>query len=213
MEEHNITNIDVEIRESIVIRPAGPKLLTPTYYSDPTVDLRNPLTTTLGHPICAQSTPNLVGTGGFFVIEGKNIKRLLIITARHVLFQPNRGEGEFISNPNTRHNVMFLSDDAFKDYLESIQAVINGKTALIQLLEKRIKAIEGKDDPKVGGKRNNSLALPRESPSGPCDSFPPIGISVGSEGYTEDWAAIEIDPSRIDTANFIGNAIDLGTDI
>ncbi|KAI5994865.1 hypothetical protein EDC04DRAFT_2505260, partial [Pisolithus marmoratus] len=38
---------------------------------------------------------------------------------------------------------------------------------------------------------------------------PPIGIDVGDEGYTEDWAVIEIDASKVDATNFNGNAIDL----
>jgi hypothetical protein len=41
---------------------------------------------------------------------------------------------------------------------------------------------------------------------------PPIGVGV-DEGYTEDWTVIEIDTSKVDTSNFNGNAIDLGTHI
>lgn len=40
---------------------------------------------------------------------------------------------------------------------------------------------------------------------------PPLGVSVGSDCYTEDWAVIEIDSSKIDSSNFLGNVIDLGT--
>ncbi|CAA7262377.1 unnamed protein product [Cyclocybe aegerita] len=39
---------------------------------------------------------------------------------------------------------------------------------------------------------------------------PPINAG---EGYTEDWAIIEIDTSKVDASNFEGNAIDLGTRI
>jgi hypothetical protein len=42
---------------------------------------------------------------------------------------------------------------------------------------------------------------------------PPIGVRVGREGYTEDWAVIEVDASKIDIDNFNSNAIDLGTQI
>jgi hypothetical protein len=44
---------------------------------------------------------------------------------------------------------------------------------------------------------------------------PPILLSVGSEaeGYSEDWAVIEIDPFKVDASNFIGNAINLRTKI
>ncbi len=40
---------------------------------------------------------------------------------------------------------------------------------------------------------------------------PPISVGYGSEGYTEDWAVIEMDASKIDGSNFQGNSIDLGT--
>ena len=38
---------------------------------------------------------------------------------------------------------------------------------------------------------------------------PPIGVGAGSKGYTEDWAVIEIDASKVDASNFKGNAINL----
>ena len=39
---------------------------------------------------------------------------------------------------------------------------------------------------------------------------PPIGLNVGDEGFTEDWAVIEIDASKIDATSFVGNAVGLG---
>jgi hypothetical protein len=42
---------------------------------------------------------------------------------------------------------------------------------------------------------------------------PPIGLDVGEDGFTEDWAVIEIDNSKVDLTNFVGNVIDLGTTI
>ncbi|KAF8994474.1 hypothetical protein BDQ17DRAFT_1366852, partial [Cyathus striatus] len=40
---------------------------------------------------------------------------------------------------------------------------------------------------------------------------PPIGPSEGPKRYSEDWALIELDRSKIDWPNFKGNMIDLGT--
>ena len=42
---------------------------------------------------------------------------------------------------------------------------------------------------------------------------PSIKPSAGSNRYTQDYALVEIDRSKMDTANFTGNAIDLGTQI
>lgn len=80
----NISDVDVEIRESIVTRSVGPQLLPSILSFEPTVDIRNPLTTTLGLPISPESTPHAEGMGGFFITDGDN-GRLLLITARHVV--------------------------------------------------------------------------------------------------------------------------------
>ena len=38
-------------------------------------------------------------------------------------------------------------------------------------------------------------------------------VLAHNEGYTEDWAVIEVDAFNVDRSNFNGNAIDLGTHI
>ncbi|KAH9178153.1 hypothetical protein EDB89DRAFT_2063952 [Lactarius sanguifluus] len=42
---------------------------------------------------------------------------------------------------------------------------------------------------------------------------PPITFGTGIKRYTEDWALIELDRSKINWDNFRGNVIDLGTEI
>jgi len=42
---------------------------------------------------------------------------------------------------------------------------------------------------------------------------PPIDRNVGDSGFTKDWAVVKVDPSKIDSTNFVGNVIDLGIDI
>jgi hypothetical protein len=36
---------------------------------------------------------------------------------------------------------------------------------------------------------------------------------MGEEGFTEDWAIIEINKLKVDPTNFLGNAIDLSTTV
>jgi hypothetical protein len=48
--DNGINDVEVEIRQSEVTRSAGPQLFQPTYNVDPTVDVREPLTPTLGIP-------------------------------------------------------------------------------------------------------------------------------------------------------------------
>jgi hypothetical protein len=40
---------------------------------------------------------------------------------------------------------------------------------------------------------------------------PPIALGVGTEGYTEDYAIIELNSDKIDKSAFRGNVIDFGT--
>ncbi|KAG8703591.1 hypothetical protein FRC08_002747 [Ceratobasidium sp. 394] len=241
LEENGITDVDVEIRESVVTRLAGPKLLTSTgYFSDPTAELRDPLTTTLGIPICAQSTPWVDGSGGFFITEGENTKRLLLVTARHVVFSPDKNKNnhfEHKDDSQPRHNVTLFGDVAFNKYLDSILDEIGGQAIVTELQERCIKAVEGMDDLEANEERRAAQKELRQATEameklnvfyqgvsthwatresrllGHVILSPPISVGLGSECYTEDWAIIEIDTSKVDASNFQGNAIDLGTRI
>jgi hypothetical protein len=238
--EHNIADVDVEIRESVVTLSAGPKFLPSVYSSDPTVDVREPLTTTLGLPICAKAMSYAEGTGGFFIAEGGNAKRLLLVTARHVVFKPDKNENEPFERKNDsqpRYDVALFGEASFQKYLESIKIEIGGKALIAQYHEGRIKVIEGKGDPAANEERQKAQVELNEARGameqlntfyqkvstewatldsrvlGHVILSPPIGVGVGSEKYTEDWAVIEIDASKVDASNFKGNAIDLGTRI
>jgi hypothetical protein len=133
-----IADVEVEIRESIVTRFAGPKLLTPDLISDDAISaLREQLTPTLGLPICAQHTPCIGGTGGLFLAEGGNNKKLLLLTARHVVYPPNK------SHNNSQR------DEAFKTYLKSIDEKKTEFTSSIEHQELRIRLMKTRDDPEV----------------------------------------------------------------
>jgi hypothetical protein len=238
--EYDIADVNVEIRESMVTRSAGPKLLTPAFTSDATVEVRESLTTTLGLPICAQTTPWGEGTGGFFISESGNTKRLLLVTARHVVFTLNESQDTLFKRKNgsqPRHNVTLFGDAAFSTYLESIKAEIGDKAVIAEHQEGRIKAVAGRDDPAAIKERRRAQyeldearvamedlntfykdvssrwATPESRLLGHVILSPPISVGAGSEGYTEDWAIIEVEPSKVDASNFDGNAIDLGTRI
>ncbi|KAH8111889.1 hypothetical protein DFH11DRAFT_1512491 [Phellopilus nigrolimitatus] len=246
--EFDIADVDVEIRESVVTRSAGPgpKLLKPTRSSDFTERAREPLTTTLGLPICAQSTPCVEGTGGFFIGEGEgeggNAERLLLVTARHVLFPPDKNENSHFerkSDSQPRYNVRLFGDAALNKHLESIETEIGKWKWLIQEHKRYIREAEGKDNRSASEKRqkyeaeldkaqnmmekvktfhqymSTHWAAPESRVLGHVVLSPPISVGSSSkgEGYTEDWAVIEIDASKIDASNFSGNVIDLGTRI
>ncbi|EGO23607.1 hypothetical protein SERLADRAFT_416027 [Serpula lacrymans var. lacrymans S7.9] len=242
LQEFGINNVNIEIRESSVVRSAGPKLLPPVYSSDPTVDVRHPLTYALGLPISAQATPYTAGTGGFFMAEGNDSDKLLLITARHVVLPLNQGPNDMFERRNEskpRFNVILLGKEAYDDYLASIKARIGGYTFIVEHAKQRIKAVEGQDN--EGGtveckeaqdnidraeKAMEALytfydivekkwASEASRILGHVVCSPPIRLGAGTadEMYTEDYAIIEVDGDKIDKLNFKGNVIDLGTEI
>jgi len=240
LEDHSVVDVHVEIRESTVTRGAGPGLLMPTFSSNPTVDIREPLTTMLGLPISTRSTPHAEGTGGFFISDGGNTKKLFLVTARHVVLEPDGSKNELFVHKNMsqrRHDVTLFGDAGFTKYLESIQVEIGGQGITAQHQEGRLRAINGRDGPAVDRERKeaqNTLDKAMEAKKELWDFYgdvstgwatqesrtighviiaPPINVGVGSDCYTEDWAVIEIDASKVDANNFNGNAIDLGTRI
>ncbi|KAH8111885.1 hypothetical protein DFH11DRAFT_1546184 [Phellopilus nigrolimitatus] len=225
--EFNITDVEVEIRESVVTRSAraGPKLLTPSYSSEFTVHFREPFTPTLGIPICAQTTPWAEGTGGFFIAEGegRNTKgRLLLVTCSACSVSAEQVQKQVVRSSAMRQ---------FITYLESIKTEIGDREWLVQDNKKRIEEVEGKDlaQAELGEAQKmmekvktfqkymlTQWAAPESRVLGHVVLSPPISVGSSSdedEGYTEDWAVIEVDASKIDASNFNGNAIDLGTRI
>ena len=98
--EYDIADVNVEIHELVVSRLAGPKLVAPTSAFLRTAGIRESITTTLSLAICAQSTPCVGGSVGFFITEGGNTKRLLV-TARHVVFMlPDKSKNTHFKRKN-----------------------------------------------------------------------------------------------------------------
>ncbi|KAK7687834.1 hypothetical protein QCA50_009053 [Cerrena zonata] len=235
----DINDVDVEIRESLVTPLSGPRLLSPiVFHSNPTADLRNLLTPTLGLPIAHKSTPSIEGTGGFFVKCGDS-KKLFLVTACHVVFNPKTdGNNTFKHQTSApRQDVLILGDSRFKLLLTHIEKKIELLSDCISVHEKRIKLFENiATEEAIEECTINRNELARvEKAMGTLQTFhddiskrwtnkdmrvlghviysPPIEFDVGAEQCTQDFAIIEINPSKIDDTNFKGNVIDLGTTI
>lgn len=203
---------------------------------DPTTDIREPLTITLGIPIFAQSTPSFEGTGGFFIVEGE---RLLLVTARHAVLAPHvHANTHFERKSDSQqpcHDVALFSDAALTRYIDSIKTNIRSKAIMAPYHESKIRKFDGRDDAAANEGRQcaqsemdeareamekistfyqevlTHWSAPESRALGHVVLSPPI--TVGVEGYTEDWAVIEVDPSKLAASDFKGNAIDLGTRI
>ena len=240
LEKNDIIDVDVELRESIVTRSVGSRFLDPVLSSNPTAEVRRPLTATLGLSISTQSTSWAEGTGGFYMAEGGDSKRVFLVTARHVVFPPNIVDNNRYEHENTSQpcrNVL-LGDGAFKKLLASIQSEIERATFMVEYQERCLEVIEGVEEcEEVEWERKDAqAALDKAKKSikehqvyfqevskywGPAESrvlgyvlfAPPIRAGVTADQHTEDFAIIALEPSKIDRRNFKGNVIDLGAQL
>jgi hypothetical protein len=143
LKEFDITDVEVEYRESICTRSAGPNLLKPVLSSHPTVDVRGPLTPALGIPIAAQATPHAEGTGGLYLAEGDDSK-VLLVTARHVHFPPNEGPNVDYARTDTsapRCNVL-LGTKAFDNLIKSIKIRIRRYGIMVEFYNRQIEELQ-----------------------------------------------------------------------
>lgn len=75
-----IEDVEVEYRESIYRRSAGPQLLRHVSKVNHTVDVRGPLTPTLGLSIATSDRPDAQSTMGLYLAEGGTSDKVLSLT-------------------------------------------------------------------------------------------------------------------------------------
>ncbi|QRW14298.1 The BTB (BR-C, ttk and bab)/POZ (Pox virus and Zinc finger) domain [Ceratobasidium sp. AG-Ba] len=165
---------------------------------------------------------NIEGTGGIFFIDLNQAGKLFLLTARYVLFHPDKEE-------NTLYAFRGNSGDPQR------KAAIGAKQIIIEQLHRRLEAAKTLDEDKATLERNAVNHLIMEANSaitafqklhddvlmfwmkkencviGHVTLSTPLTLKHPDCGFAEDWAVVEILPSMISKLNFIGNAIDLGS--
>jgi len=227
--KRKIDDVEVEIRESMVTRYTGPPLEKPAPTYNPIAELLEPLTSTLGLPICNEKTPDSNGTGGFYVMDSES--KTYLITARHVLFGEEDDNkiynGGLASQPCI--NVLLFSPASFNTYLKKIEESIIDQRVFIDYAERGLKAPADKADRdwweitlSKGNKTMDALqkhydyvakhwSKTTDRIIGSLRFSPPIVLD--EKNFTQDYALMEMAPDKIDPDSFTGNAIDLGTEI
>lgn len=120
----DIHDVEVEYRESLYKRSAGPVLLRSVSDLRPTVDIRGPLTPTLGLHIAAFDEQDAQGTMALYFAEGGDSDKILGLTCRHVLFQTEKATNDdycFPGGDAPRKNVWLLGTRSFDNLLNSIK--------------------------------------------------------------------------------------------
>ena len=236
--QNNINDMHVIMYESKSSPSA--MMYKPAISANPAIIVREPFATTLGIPICNANTPNFKGTGGFFFTDTAKPNILYLLTARHVLFHPDIEKNELYqfheNSGQAKRRVLLMGEATFATCCKAIEAAIGAKQIIIAQLNRCLvmaNAIEDEEDAALEWK---AVKLKIEEVTEVITAFkklltdvtrdwekeenrvighitlsPPISLNFGEDGFTDDWAVIQIYPSMIAKINFIGNAIDLGS--
>ena len=238
LDSYHIQDVEVEIRESRIIKQAGPRFLDPVLPSNPTVTAREPYTATLGIPISAKSMPWAKGTGGFYISAGGNDNKIYLVTARHVVLPLDKDtnvEWKCNGASEARYDVVVLGNSAFDKKLSSIDTEVRRQADNVESSQRRIDAVAGrKDSGAVEGRRDAEYELRRANQAikgltelhndiatgwatlddrvfGHLVWSPPINLSENPGQYTQDFAVIEIHAGKLDAKNYGGNTINLSS--
>ncbi|CUS06751.1 unnamed protein product [Tuber aestivum] len=239
--EHQILDVEVEIRESVVTQYSSPKLLKPARPCDPTADLWEPLTSTLGLSICATRTLWAEGTGGFYLTDSNS--QLYLVTARHVVlpFDTDNKVHEHKVSSQRLNQIALFGPSGFGDYLKRITIAISDKEydagyqkRVLQKVFERVAQGEINSAEAIKQRAYQENTLKRAEDAivalrklhkevakswsnlenriiGQLLFSPVLKYGAGEEKCTQDFALIEVDQSKIDIGSFNGNVIDLGT--
>ncbi|KAM5533672.1 hypothetical protein V8D89_012639 [Ganoderma adspersum] len=236
--ENGLNDVHVIILESAF--SLSKALYKPAITANPVVVVREPFSTSLGISICSAKSPNLEGTGGFFFLDKAKPGVLHLLTARHVLFHPDKDENKLFAfrggGGQAAKKVMFMGTATFESRCKSIEFAIGGQQIIIEQLKRRLDAAAVMEDEEEAVMERADVAKSMAGATAAIAAFqkllddvtrdwkdeanriighvtlsPPISFNYGDDGFTEDWAVVEIYPSMIAKLNFVGNAIDLGS--
>ncbi|KDQ54433.1 hypothetical protein JAAARDRAFT_49387 [Jaapia argillacea MUCL 33604] len=236
--QNGIDDVHIEIRESKFTRAAMLYKPDISFKVNAATAVRESFSTALGLPICNANTTNFEGTGGFFFIDPVKPGILYLLTARHVLFPPGTEQNklyEFHGDTGAPlRNVMLLGEAAFKARLKDLEAAIRINKITVDQLNRHLVLVDNMEDEDEATAERNAVthkidtvievieALETLLPEllrdwqkeenriiGHVVLSPPIGLDDGDDGFADDWAVVEIHPTKISRLNFVGNAIDL----
>ncbi|KAF3913030.1 hypothetical protein ABW21_db0204080 [Orbilia brochopaga] len=148
LKESDVTDVEVEYRESIVTHSAGPGLMNVDRDTElnGTSEVCAALSPLLGLSISPENYVGPEGTGGLYLAEGGDSNAVLLLTARHVLFPEYGRNEEYTHNKSEPRRVMLLGRYCFKKFLESIKSTINFQEGLIEWHQNKIETSQKRAD-------------------------------------------------------------------
>ncbi|KAG7439988.1 uncharacterized protein BT62DRAFT_924364 [Guyanagaster necrorhizus] len=146
LKDYQITDVDVDFRESFYMCEAGPRLLKPVSVDDPLIDVVGPLTPTLGLHISTKARPDAGGTMALYLAQGGGSEKLFGLSCRHVLIGSKEANNDYVYHPSApRKNVLLLSNRDITDLVNSIEINITGHSTAVKNYRKEIKGFEERE--------------------------------------------------------------------
>jgi hypothetical protein len=235
------SGFETGFRESVVTRSvAGPKMLSFDPLNDSVPEFRKPFTPTLGLSIAPFKTPHFEGTGALYLREGKDSKRVFLLTCAHVARPPahvNTGLAHKTTS-HPRERVIALGNSGYTNALKSMMGAIGDLDRSIkdwQAVLRRLGEPQEGESAVTTRRRDEHLALvesakekidetnkfhneilkrwtvPDQRIIGEVVHVEPIDVNVAPHGFPRDWALIELYDDKFDWAMFKGNKVYVGT--
>ena len=211
-------------------------LYEPTITANPVGVICESFSTSLGISVCPAESTNLEGgIGGFFFLDKTKPGVLYFFTARHFLIDLDQEGNElFTFRDGSPQEVLFMGKATFESRCKAIESAIIGQQLTIDYLNRRLEVAQKMEDEEEGEMERTDIANQMARRTKAVEAYqkllndvardwkdernciighvtlsPPIGFDYGNEGFTDDWAVVEVYPSIIVKLNFVGNAINL----
>jgi len=146
LKNYQITDVDIDFRESLYTREVGPRLHEPVGDLDPLLEVVSPLTPALGLGISAKARPGAQGTMALYLADGGGSDRLLGLSCRHVLISSKEANVDYIRHlSGPPRDVLLLGRIAFTNLVDSIKLTIEGCEITVERWKLQIEGLEERE--------------------------------------------------------------------
>lgn len=144
LRSYDITDIDIEFRESVFRRSVGLPLLKLPSNAEPTSNDNKPYNVSSGQIIASRKSPDRDGVLGLFLAKGGKSKDILAVTTCQVLFTPDDADIEFVRRHRNgrRKEVVLMGTSVLNELLESLKSESDDRRSLIEAYESQITKLE-----------------------------------------------------------------------
>ncbi|KAF8874483.1 hypothetical protein BD779DRAFT_1703538 [Infundibulicybe gibba] len=218
----------------------GPKLLPVKPFTDPIPEFCKAFTPTLGLSIAPLRMTHYEGTGALYFRLSNDDDRVVLLTAAHVARPPPKYANTGISRNTSsqpREEIVALGNMGYRNATNSMMATIRSLALSVAAWKDSIarlgEFVDGEDAAVTKRRQENEYKTeramwvvsnlnklhdevtkhrtnPEQRIIGRLLHVEPIVVHDGPNGFTRDWAFIEVYRESIDWDTFLGNKVYIG---